>query len=141
MYQLPQIKTKRTPNFWDVATFMIIFGIFAALSFGASQMSAPYQLGELTPISLDPRALPGYAVRTVLRMFIVLFFSLVVTLIIAPLAAKKRQIEKLIIPLIDIMQSIPILGILSITVVGFIQLFPNNLLGPECAAIFAIFTS
>src|SRR5262249_41638161 len=49
--------------------------------------------------------------------------------------------EKLIIPLIDILQAVPILGVLSITVVFFIQLFPNRLLGPECAAIFAIFTS
>ncbi len=104
-------------------------------------MSSPYHLGEPQSISLDPIALPGYAVRTVLRMLIALFFSFLFTFIIAPIAAKNRQAEKIIIPLIDILQSVPMLGMLSITVVGFIQLFPNRLLGPECAAIFAVFTS
>ncbi len=56
-------------------------------------------------------------------------------------AAKSRHAQRLLIPLIDIMQSVPVLGYLSITVVGFIALFPNSLLGPECAAIFAIFTA
>lgn len=93
------------------------------------------------PFHSPPSALPGYAANTVLRMFIALFCSLLFTLIVAPIAAKYHQAEKLLIPVIDILQSIPILGMLSITVVGFIRLFPNSLLGPECAAIFAIFTS
>ena len=57
------------------------------------------------------------------------------------LAAKSRQAEKILIPVLDILQSVPILGFLSITVTGFIALFPGRLLGVECAAIFAIFTS
>src|SRR5262249_11270222 len=59
----------------------------------------------------------------------------------AALAAKSRHAEKLLIPVLDILQSVPILGFLSITVTGFIALFPGSLLGYECAAIFAIFTS
>lgn len=104
-------------------------------------MNTPYDVGLSQDISLEPVALPGYAVRTVLRMFIALLFSLIFTLIVAPIAAKNKQAEKIIIPFIDIMQSIPILGFLSITIVAFIKLFPNSLLGPECAAIFAVFTS
>jgi NitT/TauT family transport system permease protein len=104
-------------------------------------MSVPYSLGEPIAISLSPMALPGYAINTVLRMLIALFCSLLFTFIIAPLAAKNRGAEKIILPLIDILESVPVLGYLSITVVAFIQLFPNNLLGPQCAAIFAIFTS
>lgn len=140
-YEAPHSIQKHTPNLWDFSAFIIIFGIFAALAWGASQMMTPYQVGKPLEISLAPSALPGYAIQTVLRMFIALFASLLVTLIIAPLTAKNRQVEKLVIPLIDILQSIPILGMLSITIVAFIQLFPNRLLGPECAAIFAIFTS
>ena len=67
--------------------------------------------------------------------------SLVFSLAYAALAAKSRQAEKLLIPLLDVLQSVPILGFLSITVTGFIALFPGRLLGVECAAIFAIFTS
>ncbi len=139
-YQAPKTKTEK-PNLWDAIAFIIILTILAAFAVAASQMHAPYQVGKPIEISLSPTALPGYAVNTVLRMFIALFFSFLFTLIIAPLAAKNRLAEKLIIPLIDILQAIPILGVLSITVVTFIQLFPNRLLGPECAAIFAIFTS
>src|SRR5260370_2103810 len=52
-----------------------------------------------------------------------------------------REAEKILIPVLDVLQSVPILGFLSITVTGFIALFPGRLLGVECAAIFAIFTS
>ncbi len=140
-YEIPQRPSKQIPNLWDVYAFIIIFGIFAAFAWAASQMLSPYNVGQPLEISLAPAALPGYALRTVLRMFLALLLSLGVTLTIAPLAAKNPKAEKLIIPLIDILQSIPILGMLSLTVVVFISLFPNSLLGPECAAIFAIFTS
>ena len=86
-------------------------------------------------------ALPEYALRTVLRMAWALVASLVFSLAYAALAAKSRQAEKILIPVLDILQSVPILGFLSITVTGFIALFPGRLLGVECAAIFAIFTS
>lgn len=130
-----------TPNIWDIIVLTIVIGILATLAWGASQMITPYNIGEQIEISLSPRMLPEYALRTVLRMFIALFFSLLITLLIAPLAAKNSRVEKILVPCIDILQSIPVLGMLSITVVGFIQLFPNSLLGPECAAIFAVFTS
>ena len=74
-------------------------------------------------------------------MFIALFISFIFTLLVGALAAKYKTCEMIIIPLIDILQSVPILGYLSIFVVGFIWLFPNSRLGPECAAIFAVFTS
>ena len=85
--------------------------------------------------------MPEYALRTVLRMVCALVASLVFSLAYAALAAKSRQAEKILIPMLDILQSVPILGFLSITVTGFIALFPGRLLGVECAAIFAIFTS
>ena len=140
-YQFSRALAPLTPNFWDVLVLSIVLGILAAIAWGTSQMTLPYQVGKPIEISLDPSALPRYAVSTVLRMFIALFFSLLFTFSVAPLAAKNRHAEKFIIPFIDIMQSIPVLGMLSITVVGFTKLFPNSILGPECAAIFAIFTS
>ncbi|MBS0290464.1 MAG: ABC transporter permease subunit [Proteobacteria bacterium] len=104
-------------------------------------MTAPYELGEQIPILLSPKMLPGYAISTIIRMLIALFFSLVFTFTIATLAAKSHRAERFILPFIDIMQSVPVLGFLSISILAFIYLFPGSQLGPECAAIFAIFTS
>ena len=92
-------------------------------------------------VSLDPRLLPYYAGRSTLRMFIALFCSTIFTLIYGYFAAHNRRAERVLIPLLDILQSVPILGFLSITVTGFIALFPGSLLGLEAASIFAIFTS
>ena len=129
------------PNLWDLVALPIVLGAIALIAWGGMAMSARYQIGEVLPISLDPWRLPEYALRTVLRMVCALVASLVFSLVYAAVAAKSRQGEKILIPILDILQSVPILGFLSITVTGFIALFPGRLLGVECAAIFAIFTS
>jgi NitT/TauT family transport system permease protein len=128
-------------NHWDLFLLLLILSVIFFLGWAGAQMATPYQLGNPIPISLEPSKLPFYAVRTVLRMFIALLASLLFTFTIGTLAAKNRRAEQLIIPAIDILQSIPFLSFLSITVTGFITLFPNSLLGPECACIFAIFTA
>ncbi|MBV8738884.1 MAG: ABC transporter permease subunit [Alphaproteobacteria bacterium] len=129
------------PNLWDVVALPLVLGLLALIAWGGVAVSAHYQVGQPLTISLDPWALPQYAARTVLRMAWALVASLVFSLAYAALAAKSRQAEKILIPLLDVLQSVPILGFLSITVTGFIALFPGRLLGVECAAIFAIFTS
>ena len=132
---------KNLPNFWDASAFILVMGLVALMAWGSRQMAAPYLPGESIPLSLDPIHLPLYALRTVLRMVIALLVSLLFTFTYATLAAKSRRAEGIMVPLLDILQSVPILGFLSITVTGFIALFPGNLLGMEMAAIFAIFTS
>jgi len=129
------------PNYWDIVALPMVLGAIALLAWGGMAMSAHYQVGQALLISLDPWRLPEYALRTVLRMVCALVASLLFSLAYAALAAKNRQAEKILIPVLDILQSVPILGFLSITVTGFIALFPGRLLGVECAAIFAIFTS
>lgn len=126
-------------NRWDMLLLILTFSVLFFLGWAGSQMATPYQLGDQIPISLAPTNLPFYALRTVLRLFIALIFSILFTFIVGALAAKNRRAEQVIIPAIDILQSIPVLSFLSITVTGFIHLFPNSLLGPECASIFAIF--
>jgi len=128
-------------NRWDWALLPIVLAVFVLLAYGGAQMAHPYQLGETLPLSLDPINLPYYLLRTTLRMFIALAASMVFSCVFAALTTKYRAAEKVLVPLLDILQSIPILGFLSITVTAFIALFPGNLLGVECAAIFAIFTS
>jgi NitT/TauT family transport system permease protein len=134
-------KGRLYPNYWDIVALCLALGLIMLLAWNAKQMTVPYHLGEVTTISLDPHHLPGYALRTVLRMLLAMIVSLLFTFTFATWAAKSRRAARIIIPLIDILQSVPILGFLSIAVVGFIALFPNSLLGPECAAIFVIFTS
>ena len=129
------------PNYWDLVALPMVLGTLALMAWGGMAMSVHYQIGQALPISLDPLRLPEYALRTVLRMAAALVASLLFSLAYSALAAKSRQAEKILIPVLDILQSVPILGFLSITVTGFIALFPGRLLGVECAAIFAIFTS
>ena len=128
-------------NRWDLALLPIVLALLVLLAYGGGQMARPYQLGETLTISLDPLYLPYYLLRTTMRMFIALAASIVFSCLFAVIATKYRAAEKVMVPILDILQSIPVLGFLSITVTGFIALFPGNLLGVECAAIFAIFTS
>ena len=128
------------PNAWDLVALPLVLGLLGLIAWGGLAMGAHYEIGEALPISLDPWRLPQYALRTVLRMAAALVASLVFSLVYAAVAAKSRQAEKIMIPVLDVLQSVPILGFLSITVTGFIALFPGRLLGVECAAIFAIFT-
>ncbi len=140
-FMLNQEIKKKLPNFWDVAAFILVMGVVAFFAWGSRQMAAPYIPGEAISLSLDPTNLPMYAMRTVLRMVAALALSFVFTFTYATLAAKNRRAEEIMVPLLDILQSVPILGFLSVTVTGFIALFPGNLFGVEMAAIFAIFTS
>ncbi len=130
-----------SPSRWDLAVLPLIFAGLLLLAYGGQQMTTPYDVGTPLEMSLDPSNLPYYLLRSALRMAAALAASLLFTLVYATLAAKIKPLEKILIPILDILQSIPILGFLSITVTGFIALFPGNLLGVECAAIFAIFTS
>lgn len=105
-------------------------------------MSVPWtpETGSDT-ISTDPVELPYYAARTTLRMFIGLAASIVFTLIVGQWAARSRRAEKVLIPMLDILQSVPVLALVSITVTAFVALFRGSYLGAEAACIFAIFTA
>ena len=118
---------------------LVLLALIARIGAGAFVSFVPPH--QLPTISLDPRNLPYYAGRSVLRMFVALAASFVFTFVYGYLAARNRYAERLLIPLLDILQSVPVLGFLSITVTGFIALFPGSLFGLECASIFAIFTS
>ncbi|MBW8894521.1 MAG: ABC transporter permease subunit, partial [Burkholderiales bacterium] len=137
----PRPAVEASFNRWDWALLPLVLAGFSLLALAATQMARPFHVGEQLPLSLDVAYLPYYLLRTTLRMFIAMGASVVFACVFAVLAAKYRLAEKVLVPLLDILQSIPILGFLSITVTGFIALFPGSLLGVECAAIFAIFTS
>jgi NitT/TauT family transport system permease protein len=132
---------QRGPSWRDLAAMLLILAVIILLGFGAHQMVASFVPAQPPEISLSPALLPLYTLRTVMRMLAALVASLVFTFTYATLAAKSRRAEMVLIPILDALQSVPILGYLSFTVVFFVSLFPGNVLGPELAAIFAIFTS
>ena len=135
------ITSRRLPNLFDLVAGICILAALIYVGSVARGTFAPLDAPEATAITLDPRALPGYAVRTTLRMFAALLCSLLFTFTYATFAAKSRRAALILVPLLDILQSVPILGFLTFTVVFFMGLFPGKVLGAELAAIFAIFTS
>ena len=136
-----QPNTSLIPNFWDILAFSLVCIIVTSLTWAGSHMTLPFHIGQQISISLDPKHLPLYALQTTVRMLVALFFSFVFSLGVGALAAKNKQAEKILIPLIDILQSVPVLGYLAISFPALIALFPGSRLGPECAAIFVVFTA
>ncbi len=129
------------PNQYDLIVFVTLAAAAIAVFHGARAADAPLADLALAPVTIDPANLPEYALRTTLRMFVAIAASLVFTFIVGALAAKSRKAALVIIPALDILQSVPVLGFLTFTVVFFMGLFPGSQLGAELAAIFAIFTS
>jgi NitT/TauT family transport system permease protein len=138
---IASVGRRALPNHWDVLAFLAIMGALVATVRGYHGMAAPLPAPNEPAIDLDYWNLPYYALRTTMRMFLALAASLVFTFTYATLAAKSRRAEMVLIPVLDILQSVPILGFLSFTVTFFLGLFPGSVLGAECAAIFVIFTS
>jgi NitT/TauT family transport system permease protein len=134
------IKNRLVPGQWDVLAFLLVITFFIYLAEAAHGLTQPLARLQAIPISLDPRALIGYSARTGLRMLIAMGCSLVFTFAYATLAAKSRRAEMVLVPLLDILQSVPILSF-SILIVFFLSLTPGRVAGAEMAAIFLIFTS
>lgn len=122
-----------------IVIFLLLAILYAAAKLG-SAMEVPFSAVQQPKISLNPIWLPYYAGRSLLRMFIAFAASLIFTFVYGRIAAYNKTAEKIMIPAIDILQSVPVLGFLSATVLAFMALFPGSLLGVECASIFAIFT-
>jgi NitT/TauT family transport system permease protein len=129
------------PNRWDFVAFPLIICVIALTAVGFHETLAPMSTLQTQAISLDPSNLPEYALRTTLRMLAAMAASLIFTLIYGTLAAKSRRAAVVLVPILDILQSVPVLGFISFTVTFFLALFPGRVLGAELAAIFAIFTS
>ncbi|AJK47400.1 ABC transporter permease [Burkholderia plantarii] len=129
------------PNRWDFIAFPLILCVIAMAAVGFHETMAPIATLSTQKISLDPANLPEYALRTTLRMLAAMVASLVFTLVYGTLAAKSRRAGMVLVPILDILQSVPVLGYISFTVTFFLALIPSRVAGAELAAIFAIFTS
>ena len=141
---LPQPEALRPGRFGlpDLVVLLALLAGLVLIAHVGSEATVSFHPPDQSPVvSLDPRNLPEYAGRSTLRMFIALGFSTLVALVYGSLAAHNRRAERVLIPALDILQSVPVLGFLSISVTGFIALFPGSLLGLEAASVFAIVTS
>ena len=137
----PTLGQALRPNVWDVVALILVVGAMVLIVYGGEQTVLPLSALDVSPVSLDPANLPAYALRTTMRMLLAIVCSIIFSFIYAALAAKSRRAEMVLIPLLDILQSVPILGFLTFTVVFFLNLFPGRVFGAELACVFAIFTS
>lgn len=124
----------------DGIVLLTIFGLlWSAMHFGHGMLAA-FDPTKMPELDTSTSQIPYYAGRTLLRMWIAFAFSLFFAISLGYLAAKNAMARSVILPALDVLQSVPVLGFLSATVTGFMALFPGSLLGVECASIFAIFT-
>ena len=137
----PYVFLRELATRWDVLAFIVVLGLIVFLGETSRGLFAPLSQLSVKPLSLDPAHLPEYAARTTFRMLAGLALSLVFTLTYATWAAKSEGAGKILVPMLDILQSVPILGFISVTAVFFLSLAPGRVLGAEFVAIFAIFTS
>jgi NitT/TauT family transport system permease protein len=131
-------KLRRTFSFIDVAVFIVL----SALMYGLIAVGKEWQ-GVLRPtveIDLSPWSLPKYTFFSLVRGFTAYAISLVFTLIYGYVAAYNKRAEKIMIPLLDILQSIPVLGFLPSLIIAFVAIFPHSNIGLELAAVIMIFT-
>src|ERR1017187_2604235 len=139
----PSRDTLRRFRFRPVDAFVgagVFLLLYAVVRVGASA-HVPYRPSHVTPFGTSPSHLPYDAARSLLRMFVALFFAYAFSLGYALAAARSRRARRVLIPALDILQSVPVLGFLAVTVTFFIALFPGSELGLEAASVFAVFTS
>jgi NitT/TauT family transport system permease protein len=141
--ELPQLKASEHRGEFGLMDVFIILGIiglaWSVIHF-TSGMLVGFDEQAVPSLNESVWSIPYYAGRTLLRMWMAFACSLLFTFGVGYAAAKSRIARALILPAIDVLQSVPVLGFLSATVTGFMALFPGSLFGVECASIFAIFT-
>ena len=135
------ISNVRTGFSWiDAVVMLSLFALLWSVMHFGKGMAVAFDASAMPDIDSSAASIPYYAGRTLLRMWIAFAFSLFFAILVAYIAAKSPRARVFILPTLDILQSVPVLGFLSATVTGFMALFPGSLMGVECAAIFAIFT-
>jgi NitT/TauT family transport system permease protein len=122
----------------DVLILIAVGALVAGVVALAQRWEAPIR--PTVEIDLSPSALPGYTLLSLSRGFAAYLLSLVFTLVYGTIAAHGKRAEKVLIPLLDIGQGIPVLGFLPGLVLGMVALFPRTNVGLELACIVMIFT-
>jgi NitT/TauT family transport system permease protein len=102
----------------------VLFYLLVRVAHG---VNAPFnRVSAPSSVSTDPANLPYYAARSLLRMFAALVVSTLFTFVYATAAARLRRAEKILLPILDVLQSVPVLGFLSVTLSVWLTLFPRR---------------
>ncbi len=131
----PRVETSHLPD-------ALMFAAVLSLFYGTLQVARTW-FGPFTPqVEISHRlwALPGYAGYSLLRISIAYLLSFVFTLVYGYIAAYNPKAERYMVPLLDILQSIPVLSFLPAVMLAMVGLFPGRQLGVEMGAILLIFT-
>lgn len=141
--EFPSRGAIRSTRFSPVDVLVLLGFVALLYGFVSIGLSTDSQYSPSKPlaISTDPSNLPYYAGRTLLRLFVGMVPSIIFTCVFGTWAARSRRASKVIVPAIDILQSVPVVALLTITVTGFVAMFPKSTLGLELASIFAVFTA
>jgi NitT/TauT family transport system permease protein len=138
--KLTTSKTKAFLKPTELLLLLLFIVIIVTFAHTASDMHHHIDAVRTNNVELTTQQLPIYALKTTLRFIIAMVFSILFSIIYALLIIKFERLGKILILLLDILQSIPVLGYLSFTIAGFLILFPSSELGVQAAVIFAIFT-
>jgi NitT/TauT family transport system permease protein len=122
----------------DFAVLIFIIGILSLIIYIASEWGAPYE--RTLEIDLNPAKIPEYSAQSLVRIFLAYMLSLVFSIWYGYTASRSKIHEKIMIPLLDILQSIPVLSFLPAVVLAMISLFPGKRIGLEIACVLLIFT-
>lgn len=122
----------------DLAVLIFIIGILSLIIYIASEWGAPYE--RTLEIDLNPAKIPEYSAQSLVRIFLAYMLSLVFSIWYGYTASRSKINEKIMIPLLDILQSIPVLSFLPAVVLAMISLFPGKRIGLEIACVLLIFT-
>lgn len=141
-FQNPSMRLPLRPmSVVDAVLLACVVGLAVLAGNSVGHSLAPLPVSVQAPVHLGLLHLPGYALRTALRMALALGLSLVFSFLYATMAAKSRRAAQILVPLLDILQSVPVLGFLSFTVAFFLGLCPGHVLGAEMAVICAVCAS
>jgi NitT/TauT family transport system permease protein len=122
----------------DIAVFLFVFAaIFGVYAIGRSWLGPAHPQAQ---ISQNPRDLPLYALYSLARIGIAYALSLVFALVYGYIAASSRRAEIFMVPLLDILQSIPVLSFLPGVMLAMVAIFPHSQFGVELGCILLIFT-
>src|SRR5579863_7051998 len=130
------------PRRFGLVDLIVLLVVIAAITFivaAATRWAAP--LTPTVKIDLSPTVLPLYAGYSLLRMLLGYILSLVFTLLYGQIAARHRRAETIMIPILDILQSIPILSFLPAVILALVAAFPHSNVGLELSSVILIFTS
>ena len=129
-------------NYYDVIFLVLLFFCVTLLSYGWHEMHSIYDMkhSEIAEIGLSYKNLPYYTLRTTMRLLIGLVFSLIFAVAAGAVSAKYKPIRRVMLPFVNFMESVPLVGFLTFTTIYFLSIFPHSVMGLECAAIFGVFT-